>query len=328
MGHYPTDIGQKHLFLRMANINLSIIARSITDNSDEMLFMDNLDGSSKIEIISDETDIVLLRAHLVIICVCGEYSFKNSSGIHFCGKDSICLLVKDSFCNFLSASDDCRLAIYTTKTNALHLASSSITNLMVFYRHFRDVPSFEMTEYERMDVISLYKNMATVSGREYVFRNEISQAFDIAMFFILLAHVRIQGNDRKSVSTRQNQIFMNFLSHVSEHFREYRKLDYYANLQCVSVKHLSLAVKNESGYTAHQWISDFVMIEARELLSRRDYSVQEVSDMLHFANQGFFGKFFKTHEGLSPLQYQKNALADDKFNFSSLTVGKSPFTLF
>ena len=34
-------------------------------------------------------------------------------------------------------------------------------------------------------------------------------------------------------------------------------------------------------------------------------SIQEISDELHFANQSFFGKYFKHHTGMSPKEYRK-----------------------
>ena len=34
-------------------------------------------------------------------------------------------------------------------------------------------------------------------------------------------------------------------------------------------------------------------------------SIQEIADVLNFANQSFFGKYFKHHTGISPKEYRK-----------------------
>jgi AraC family transcriptional activator of pobA len=64
-------------------------------------------------------------------------------------------------------------------------------------------------------------------------------------------------------------------------------------------------VKNVSNRTAGEWIDNYVVLEAKALLSSSTLSIQEISDRLNFANQSFFGKYFKQHVGISPTEYRK-----------------------
>ena len=57
--------------------------------------------------------------------------------------------------------------------------------------------------------------------------------------------------------------------------------------------------------TAHEIIADFVILSAKRMLKTTTMSIQEISDELNFANQSFFGKFFKQNTGLSPSSYRK-----------------------
>ena len=70
-------------------------------------------------------------------------------------------------------------------------------------------------------------------------------------------------------------------------------------------KYLSLLVKNVSNRTAGEWIDNYVVLEAKALLSSSTLSNQEISDRLNFTNQSFFGKYFKQHVGISPTEYRK-----------------------
>ena len=70
-------------------------------------------------------------------------------------------------------------------------------------------------------------------------------------------------------------------------------------------KYLSLLVKNVSNRTAGEWIDNYVVLEAKALLSSSTLSIQEISDRLNFTNQSFFGKYFKQHVGISPTEYRK-----------------------
>ncbi|EJW96039.1 transcriptional regulator, AraC family [gut metagenome] len=63
-------------------------------------------------------------------------------------------------------------------------------------------------------------------------------------------------------------------------------------------------VKEVSGKTVGEWIDHWVILEAKALLHSSSLSIQEISDRLNFANQSFFGKYFKHYTGLSPKEYR------------------------
>ena len=56
---------------------------------------------------------------------------------------------------------------------------------------------------------------------------------------------------------------------------------------------------------AREYISDFVMNEAKRLLYNSVCSVKEICVELHFDNPSFFGKYFKQHTGMTPLDFRK-----------------------
>jgi len=270
------------------------------------LTFDNAGGDDDIESIMVRGNF-LLKMHLLIICVEGEFSFVSSSGKHRCSAGSICLLVKDSICRIISVSNDCRICMISSETSAFHIAASSMTNLMMFFRHYLENPVSRMSRQEMDDALSIFHCIKSILAREeYAFQKEMRQAMDASMFYLLLAHVNAVDDNRGGKSGRQRLIFEQFISDVRQNYRRQRKLDYYANLQSISTKYLSFVVKAESGLSARQWICDYVMIEARDLLSRKQMSIQEISNHFNFSDQSFFGKFFKAHEGIGPLQYQKS----------------------
>ena len=56
--------------------------------------------------------------------------------------------------------------------------------------------------------------------------------------------------------------------------------------------------------TAKSIIDKHVILEIKVLLKSTNLSVQEISNQLCFPDQSFFGRYFKKHTGLSPLQYR------------------------
>ncbi len=74
---------------------------------------------------------------------------------------------------------------------------------------------------------------------------------------------------------------------------------------CISPKYLSKIVFESSGKYAKDWIKEYVILAAKALLKSNDYTVQQISYMLNFPNNSFFGKYFKSAVGCSPKKYQE-----------------------
>ena len=121
------------------------------------------------------------------------------------------------------------------------------------------------------------------------------------LFRLLSTYRQINLNESgsdKRVSTR-------FLNDLAKHFREHRDVGFYAEQACLSAKHFSAVIKQETGHTASHWIHSQVVGEAKTLLNlRRDLSVQAVADMLGFDNQQTFSRYFHREVGLSPTDYR------------------------
>ena len=92
---------------------------------------------------------------------------------------------------------------------------------------------------------------------------------------------------------------------MRQSYTKERSISYYADRLCVTPKYLSQIVRKVSGRFAGDWITDYVILEAKALLKSRKYTIQQIADRLNFANQSFFGKYFKEKVGCSTSEYQK-----------------------
>lgn len=135
-------------------------------------------------------------------------------------------------------------------------------------------------------------------------RKEIAQSLLLALFHEVYGmfknHMPIETK-----KSRQEELFSTFIQTLASNYRQERSVSFYAGKLYVTPKYLSLLVKNVSNRTAGEWIDDYVILEAKALLSSSRMSIQEIADRLNFANQSFFGKYFKQHVGLSPTEYRK-----------------------
>jgi AraC-like DNA-binding protein len=51
-----------------------------------------------------------------------------------------------------------------------------------------------------------------------------------------------------------------------------------------------------------------VIVRAKELLREQRYSVREVSEILNFPSQSFFGRYFKRNMGISPKVFMEQSV--------------------
>lgn len=91
---------------------------------------------------------------------------------------------------------------------------------------------------------------------------------------------------------------------LEENFKRERAVAFYAGKLFVTPKHLSAVLKEVSDKTAGEWIDQRVILEAKVLLRSTGLNIQEISAMLNFANQSFFGKYFRHLTGMSPRDYR------------------------
>ena len=70
-----------------------------------------------------------------------------------------------------------------------------------------------------------------------------------------------------------------------------------------------------TGKSANKWIDESLIVEAKILLKTPDITVQRVADLLNFSDQSTFGKFFKKHVGLSPMELGN---PDSMFSWSKI----------
>lgn len=106
--------------------------------------------------------------------------------------------------------------------------------------------------------------------------------------------------------SRKEELFEQFLQLLFEHCKEQHVVTFYAEKLFITPQYLSLILKELTGKSANKWIDDALIVEAKILLKAPQATVQQVADVLHFSDQSTFGKFFKKHMGVSPMEYRRS----------------------
>lgn len=105
-------------------------------------------------------------------------------------------------------------------------------------------------------------------------------------------------------NSRQVMLFEQFMKLLEEYHTSERSVKFYADKLFLTPKHVSKVIADVSGKSAADWIDDFVILEAKNLLKYPNLTIQEVAYCLNFTTQSVFGKYFKHKTGLSPGEYK------------------------
>jgi len=78
----------------------------------------------------------------------------------------------------------------------------------------------------------------------------------------------------------------------------------------VTTNYLIKSFKKAMGETPMQYIINFRMKKAKELLLYSDYPVFKIARLVGYENNEYFSRLFRNHVGVSPLQYKKAMLKE------------------
>lgn len=79
---------------------------------------------------------------------------------------------------------------------------------------------------------------------------------------------------------------------------------FYAEKMEITSQELNIRCKQGSGMSAAEWISDYVLLEAKDLLSKTRLRPSQIAAMLGFANHDTFSRWFRRHTGEIPTEWR------------------------
>lgn len=115
---------------------------------------------------------------------------------------------------------------------------------------------------------------------------------------------RNNKEQNKTALPKSEQLCKDFTQLVTQSYSQTRNVAWYAEKLGITHAHLCTIVKQVTGKTCVEIISQMVIMDAKSQLKSTNLSIQEISDSLNFANMSFFGKYFKRYVGMSPLEYR------------------------
>ena len=135
---------------------------------------------------------------------------------------------------------------------------------------------------------------------------EILKCMLLSILYRLSDMYHDQPARKETCSSRSEEICKTFGHLVIQHYTQERNVSYYAKKMGITPAHLSNTVKNMTGKTVMDFISEVVIVDAKAQLKSTNLPIREIAYSLNFPNVSFFGKYFKRLTGMTPQQYRNS----------------------
>ena len=250
-----------------------------------------------------------IDAMIMVVCLRGEVSFSSHMSDYTLKANQLFLSSASVFqFRALENSEFYMVAVnaeFLTSMNIdVRLAARFVSELRV-HVHVVDLTEKKLEAINRF-LGTILSELSSQDLSEYV-EHSLRHAF-CALVYRICDSVLIKEPEvhHVGVKERSSEYFEKLMKLLSDHYREQRNVEFYAEKMHISSKHLSRVIRNYTGKSVHQWIDEFVALEIKNLLKYSNMSIQQISYSLHFPNPSFMGQYFKRITGMTPGEYKRS----------------------
>ena len=240
-----------------------------------------------------------------IICLRGRMRIRVNLKEMIVEANNVLLIIPGSIIDMVVCEGDCRMAVmHIDNDKVAHQPSVKILlQLRTIIKNESFITRFR--ESAMLQFVEGYKMMRKVINDETLkFKNEAIEGCFQAMAAYWMSEIEFQSQFEAAPKiTRNEQIFKHFLNLVQKNYMVHREVSFYADQICITAKYLGVVVAQVSGRRPLDWIRDYVILDAKAMLLSREYSIQQISQLLNFPNPSFFSKYFREAVGYSPSKY-------------------------
>ena len=255
----------------------------------------------------------ILDGAAFMICIKGSGKIRINFKEYELEENSIITIFPQFVTELLSKSDDLLMEFLLFSTDFLSEMPSSSNLSFDISKSIAKSPCIKATKEEAEKLLDLHSFIVKrYNQKDHPFREAMAKS----LLFSLLIEVGAiyyerfveldKGLNTNQSSSRQEELVSTFFRLLVDHHKEEKNLQYYADKMCLTSKYLSTIIKERTGRTAFAWINEALITSARFMLKTTNFTILQVSEELNFPNASFFGRFFKKHTGMTPVQYKES----------------------
>jgi AraC-like DNA-binding protein len=234
----------------------------------------------------------------------GSVQFRINGSIIDVNSGQMLTTLPDTEVYFRKSTDDNKYLLFVIYPELLHKTYDDI------YLNY-DKTSFDKgyllgtCDEEEM---SLYQILYTELKKEclrpdYEYKMIAIRSYINALIINSLNLYRISNVVDIDPHSRQYDVYHKFMNALNKYAKTERTVQFYADKLNISPKYLSYVSLLYSNKNASQWISEYVIHNAKTMLGTLHYSPADTAFLLRFPSLNSFTRFFRRVTGQSPKDY-------------------------
>ena len=275
--------------------------------NDFMLLDDNFDDEvfKGFSYIGSPVKLMFLS---LIICVKGKMRVRVNLKDMNIGPNDVLLINPGAIIDMVVCEGECRMAVIHIDVDKVGHKPS--VKIMLQLRSIINNESVvtHLCNNALLQFVDSYKSMRRVISDEGMrFKDEVIIGSFQSLAAYWMNEIAVENEMHKNVAlSRNEQLFQGFIREVQKNYMVNREVSFYASKLCITPKYLGVVVAQVSGRRPLEWIRDYVILDAKAMLLSREYSIQQISQILNFPNPSFFSKYFREAVGCSPSKFLNN----------------------
>lgn len=174
---------------------------------------------------------------------------------------------------------------------------------------FNDFPFLEFNSYPLVTIsheakaliLPIFERLFIEYSKGKNCNNNILRAYLLALFTELQPFYEISKKTSLDASSHITDLFKKALS---QHIYQKQKITDYADMLSVTPNHLNKCIKKTMGKSAHDLLSEMLILEAKVLLKQTNMTVSEIAYKIGRNEISDFARFFKVQTGMKPSEYR------------------------
>lgn len=284
------------------------------DESDDLVVIENMDALPE-GVSLPESGFYVESHALIIICTEGMAQFEYEGQTIQLRKNDmfIYMMLRSVVTNFMSSQNfNCR-QIWFTDSEAWSIdmhGNQSMADMIYLKQH----PKISLNDHDAAMIDSYFQLLCRrMRDRTPVLYFDIVRSLFSTMLLEILDMMR-RGKSQATESDmtdgtvpgfHRQRLADKFMRMVEQSDGRIRKVDDFANQLNITPKYLSTLLKETMNRRPSEMIHFYTLKAIKHRLRFTDMTMQEIANDLNFPNASFFGKYFKEHAGMTPLDFRK-----------------------
>ncbi|MDR6197644.1 AraC family transcriptional activator of pobA [Siphonobacter sp. BAB-5404] len=171
-------------------------------------------------------------------------------------------------------------------------------------------PVFQLEDDQAKDILLIFNKMKQEIASNYAFKYDLLRTYVIELIhYGQKLQPATVSQPAQTATTRVSSLFVELLERQFPIESPNQKLSLrsakdYAERLSIHVNHLNKALKESTGKTTTDMISNRIIQEAKLLLKQTDWNISEIAYSLGFEEVAHFSNFFKKQTSFTPVAFR------------------------